>query len=87
MKFVMTLKDPDGIYDSISEATNDALEDESPPRAMDGSIDEYEAEQRFERTRDKIEDFCDKWVEYGDYVYVEFDTETRTARVLTKEER
>ena len=30
--------------------------------------------------------FLSKWLEYGEYISVEFDTEKNTARVLTSQE-
>lgn len=86
MKFVMVLKDPDGIYDSIGEAAAESMEGEPVALNLDGSEDDHEMVERFESRRDKYAEFCDKWVKYGDYVYVQFDTETNEAKVLTLEE-
>lgn len=76
MKFRVTVKDPDVFADAVQEAVEDEL------ATLDLHEDELEAvgEKRRERTMDAIS----KWVEYGEYIVVEFDTEAGTAVVVPK---
>jgi hypothetical protein len=70
MKFIVTFKTPDAVLDAIEREL---------PRAIEGTEEEglraYEAE--------KLEAFAAKWVRYGEYVDIEFDTEAGTATVLS----
>lgn len=59
MKFHITFKDPDGVYDSLSDAGID--------------INEMDTE---------VEWVVDKFLDYKEYVTIELDTETQTARVI-----
>ena len=74
MKFKITLKDPDGAYNSIREAarTEAALVEGLSPAdreaLMEGIVDEAETVLR-------------RWLRYGEYLTVEVDTQAQTARV------
>lgn len=59
MKFKLQLKDPDGVYDSITEYFKD-----------------------FNDLPDEVDAVIDKFVRYSEYVTIELDTETQTARVV-----
>ena len=77
MKIRVTLKDPDGFYDCVKEAIEDSLDE------LDGLTDvekENLLEHRLEKTWDKLE----KWVEYKEYIDIEFDTEAMTAVVVPR---
>ncbi len=76
MKFRVTMKDPDGVYDSLDEAAKEAAD------AVQG-IDDDERESVQEMKREKLAEFAGKWLEYGEYAEIEFDTEAGTA-VLVK---
>jgi hypothetical protein len=80
MKFRMLLKDPDGISDAIMDAAKLSL-------AGNTFMDKSEAEEAREARQERIKSAVETWVEYGDYVEVEFDLEAKTARVLTQAER
>lgn len=55
MKIVLTMKDPDGVYDSLKDC---GVDPNDPPESVT------------------------KYVEYGEYVRIEVDTDTGTAKVL-----
>ena len=74
MKIRITLKDPDGIYESMREAANESI-------AGVSGLSGEEAEQLIEARREKIHDACEPWIEYGEYVTIEIDTEAGTAIV------
>jgi hypothetical protein len=75
MKFRVTLKDPDTLYDAIREevegnlANIDDLADHEKDALVDGRIDD-------------IKEVAAKWFEYGEYLTVEIDTEARTCTVV-----
>lgn len=71
VKFRLMLKDPDGFYESIEAAVRDVP-----------GIDEAEKEAIREVRREKLKDFCARWVEYGEYLTVEIDTDERTCTVV-----
>lgn len=75
MKIKITLKDPDGPYDSMMEAA------EAMAKAIPG-LTEKEREGIAETRFQKIQDDCEKWLKYGEYLTVEIDTEAGTATVL-----
>ena len=60
MKFIVTLKDPDG---------------------LDQSLADYP-----EGKREKMKALAEKFLDYGEYINVEFDTEKKTAKVLLANE-
>lgn len=73
MKFSITFKDPDGVYDSIREQAEESM------RSLDLSSDEF-YEVR-EKRAERMLEFASRWLEYSEYVTVEFDTEANTATV------
>ena len=73
MKFTITLKDPDAIFDGIDEAAVASLPQGLPP-------DEASALANIRQK--KLEVFVNDFVKNGEYVVVEFDTDARTARVV-----
>ncbi len=75
MKFTVTMKDPDALYEGAQEAA------EAYAKSIEGlSAEEREAirEIRFE----KLRDFADEFMRYGEYIDVEFDLEAKTATVI-----
>ena len=77
MKFRITLKDPDGVFDGIDEAAVASLPQGLPP-------DEASALANIRQK--KLEVFVNDFVRNGEYIDIEFDTEAKTARVVPKKE-
>jgi hypothetical protein len=75
MKINVMLKDPDGVYDSIEQAVEASLPDGLSAREKAAL-----AEARREETSEALR----KWIEHGEYVSIEFDTEAMTATVVAK---
>ena len=75
MKFKVTLKDPDGFYESIDEAIEDSLP---------GMLTERETKALKEARREEYEERMRKWVEHGEYIEIEFDLEAMTATVVER---
>lgn len=75
MKFTITLKDPDGVGDCIRDAARASVAE------VLGLSDE-ERKDLLESRMESIGDSIKKWVEYDEYVVVEFDTDAGTATVL-----
>ena len=75
MKLKLTIKDPDGVCKMIREAAeNQVLE-------MEG-LDDDESESLIESRYKKISEQLEKWIQYSEYIFIEFDTELGTATVL-----
>lgn len=74
MKFVVTIKDPDVIDDAIEDAVKESL--------ADLGLDDDEMEPLIEKRKEKVRDKIARWVEYGEYYRIEFDTDAMTATVL-----
>lgn len=75
MKIRVTMKDPDGVGDSIHEAA----------KASALKVDGLSAEEREdiqERRHGAYTELCSRWFEYGEYLTVEIDTEAGTAVVV-----
>lgn len=73
MKFTVTMKDPD----TLSDAIQDAVKHEN----MEG-MEEDEIEALREMRAEKIKKLCRMWFEYGEYLRVEIDTDTKTCIVI-----
>lgn len=76
MKFHVTMKDPDGVYDSKQQAVEASLED------MD--ISEQEKEALMEMRMAEVDAGLSKWFRYGEYVTIEVDTDAGTAVVVPR---
>ena len=73
MKFKVTFKSPDAVYQSTVDAASDAAHH---------IIDDEERDQAMSDIRTDLMDFSDKWVRYGEYITIEFDTDNKTATVI-----
>ena len=71
----ITLKDPDGIYDSIREAAEEQV------KAIKG-LDSGEKSALIEKRHTQIDKDLEPWIEYSEYVRLEIDTEAKTATVI-----
>jgi hypothetical protein len=73
MKFSITMKDPDGFYDSLQEA-------------IEADVAEIEDEEEREHLRSfrqrKLSALLSTWFRYGEYLTVEIDTVAETCRVV-----
>ena len=73
MRFTITMKDPDGVYESIQDAIGGIRV---------GGLDADELSDVRERRAEKVHKLCGRWFEYGEYLRVEVDTEAETCTVL-----
>lgn len=78
MKIRVTLKDPDSMHDSVVDAVNDL------PKPEGVDADEWEI-IRVERAQKAQAVISDHWMEYAEYLTVEFDTEALTATVVPRQ--
>jgi hypothetical protein len=79
MKFRITMNDPDGPEEALDELERvacDGVEGLSP-----GEREFIQAQRR-----DRASDAIREWVECGEYVTLEFDTDAGTCRVIKLEE-
>ena len=79
MKVRVTLKDPDTMQDAVYEAAKLEV------KTLEG-LSKSEREAIAEtRAAEATEIIASKWMEYGEYLVVDFDTEARTAVVVAIE--
>lgn len=71
MKFRVTMKDPDSLYDAIRESVSKSL-------ANIDDIAEHEKDALADGRVEDVEKITGKWFEYGEYLTVEVDTEAKT---------
>jgi hypothetical protein len=76
MKFRVILKDPDGFSEGVMDAVDDEL------KRLNLNKDDQETLR--EPKELKLFEFLEKWVEYSEYVTLEFDTEEKTAIVVDR---
>ena len=72
------MKDPDTMYDAVQDAV---IKEVNALRLSTG-MPMDEAEELIKIRAEKVRAKMSKWFEYGEYLDVEFDTETMTAKVL-----
>lgn len=77
MKFRIMLKDPDGFSDGVDEGVAESI------RAMTEIADD-EKDAIKEKRAEKVWAALDKFVEYKEYVEIEFDTDAGTAVVVAR---
>lgn len=78
MKFRITMKDPDGVHESIVDAAKlTPAEVAAIPEFVD--VVAAEAHRREALTR-----AAHPWVEHGEYITIEIDTDARTAVVVER---
>ena len=80
MKFRITMKDPDGVNDSLKEAAEARVAKIAEASALDGE----EREALLESTQEKLSETISRWFEYGEYLDVEVDTEAGTCVVVKR---
>jgi hypothetical protein len=78
MKIKITLRDPYGVYDAVDNAA------EISARSVSG-LSEHEIDQIKEARRVRIAEDVKPWIDHGEYVRIEIDTESGTATVLKTE--
>jgi hypothetical protein len=74
MKLKITLKDPDGVYESIRAAAEYSLKDVV---GLSSNEKDALADQRHGQIAEK----CSPWIEFNEYVTIEIDTDSGTAVV------
>jgi hypothetical protein len=76
MRFTLTFKDPDGPSECLREAVTESI--------PDAITDPEEIEMLVDFGTDKLREFIEPWVQWGEYVSIEFDTEAKTATVVRR---
>lgn len=74
MKFRITFKDPDGVSEVIYGLAAEYAASLTKVREEQKAIKEVKLES--------LKEFIDPWIEYQEYITVEFDTEANTATVI-----
>lgn len=82
MKFTVTFKTPDALDQLNSEhmqpCAKHLAEDEWGHEDCDDCVEADEAEKE---KLQSMKEFAEQYIEYGEYVNIEFDTDTQTAIV------
>lgn len=76
MKLIITFKDPDAVYDAVTDALKAHIEE-----TTSGLCDE-EKKNLKESRREAVELALKPWIKHGEYLRVEFDTDAGTAIAL-----
>ncbi len=76
----ITMKDPDGVWESIDNAIRSAVRADCLP------LTEDEQEELVESRREKVSQSLRAWLDYLEYVTIEVDTDANTARVVPVKE-
>lgn len=76
MKLRITLKDPDGVWESVQDAARNSL------RSGTSSLSTAERNALTDSRREGLLESIAPWVEYNEYVTIEIDTDTGTAIVI-----
>ncbi len=78
MKFIVTMKDPDGVHESIINAAISAADTYGGTAYAKAAIAENES--------DWLREFLAEWFEHSEYAFIEVDTDAKSARLLTLKE-
>jgi hypothetical protein len=76
MKFRVTMKDPDTLWDAIREAVNADLE------MMVPELDADEKDAIRDVRVEKVAGLCGRWFKHSEYLTVEIDTDAKTCVVV-----
>ncbi len=76
----ITLRDPDGVWESIDNVIRSAVRADCLP------LSEDEQEALVESRREQVNQSLGRWLDYGQYLTVEVDTEANTVRVVPVKE-
>ena len=79
MKFRITMKDPVGVFDSITAEVVRLME---RIKELDEGINADEMDSIEEQHRETLEKHVRDWFQYGEYITVEIDTDAKTCKVV-----
>jgi hypothetical protein len=74
MKFRLTMQDPDQLTDACEDAARKSL--------ADLGLDADEMGPLIAKRAEKLSGFAGRWIEYDEYITIEFDTDAGTAVVV-----
>ena len=80
MKFIVTMKDPDAVYESIKQA----VEEDEELGWLTAKLSKPEAEQVIKIRKEEMRKVLKKWFEYDEYVRIKIDMQNGTATVLDR---
>ena len=79
MKFRITFKDPDGVSNSIQEESLNLAQNSLTENLR---TNEKLLEPLVEHFKEELESKIEKWIEYNEYLTIEFDTDANTCTVI-----
>ena len=77
MKIRIYMKDPDGVYDSITDAVGDSLREQK-------GLTDAERKRLEDIRRETINSACSRWIQWGEDITIEIDTDADTATVVPR---
>jgi hypothetical protein len=82
MKFRVDFKDPDAL--DIHQIANDALFADKDEEWMEafGNLNSVQRKEIIDETKESIREFINQWMQYQEYITVEFNMDTKTAMVV-----
>lgn len=80
MKFVVTIKDPDALFEATTGAAGKFLDSIEGLEELE--LDDNDKALLLEKKAIKLSKFAEQWVEWGEYYKIEFDTKEGTATLL-----
>ena len=86
MKFRITFKSPDGVADSIHDAAQSAILDGKDEEFQEAfyNLDRHQRAAAMEDVKEEIFEFVSRWISGGEYITIEFNSDTKTAMVVPK---
>jgi hypothetical protein len=81
MIFTIIMKTPDCVSDAIDDVLNISNLDE---------LSDYEREEKeleLEDQKKELEEFCERWFQYGECIELEMDTVKKTCKVVESKKR
>lgn len=79
MKIQFCMKNPDVISESIKDAVISSIEEKA------AGLSDRQKELIYDDEEEEIKKKLSKFIEFGEYITVEIDTDTQTARVVPVE--
>lgn len=75
MKFTVTMKDPDGVFECVRNAVEEEV------KKVDG-LSEDERERLVQSRAEEVGSSMKRWFQYAEYLTVEVDTDAGTCVVV-----
>ena len=84
MKFRVTFKSPDGVSDSMNDAAQEAILKDKDEEFQEAfyNLSHPQRREAIEEVKENLYEFTSRWISGGEYITVEFNSDTNTAMVV-----